>query len=84
MSTTYPTIPTNSNENFFPYDYGQDVNQKLVNLGWTADQYDTFLDWLHQNKDIDALVATLLRYAPTEWIISEADAIGVFEDDDND
>jgi hypothetical protein len=78
-------IPT-ANDNVFNYDYGQEVNSKLVSLGWTPEQYDTYLDWMHQEKSVDDLVAELLRYAPIEWIKSEADAIGVFDvemDDEN-
>ena len=75
-------IPTDDN-NFFSYDYGEEVNSKLVALGWTGKQYDMFLDWLHQEKPIDALVAAVLFHAPVEWIKSEADAIGVFDTEED-
>ena len=71
-------IPTTS-DNIFSYDYGLEINNKLVALKWTPQQYDMFLDWLHQEKPLDDLVADLLMYAPVEWIMSEADAIGVFD-----
>ena len=61
------------------YDYGEEVNKKLVSLGWSASQYDFFLDWMHQEKPIDELVALVLFYAPNSWLQSEADAIGVFD-----
>ena len=71
-------IPT-ANDNIFQYDYGQKINSKLAELKWTPEQYDMFLDWLHQEKSTDDLVAGLIMHAPTEWIKSEADAIGVFD-----
>lgn len=70
------SIPT---EESIPYDYGKEVNEKLKSLGWTGAQYDYFLDWMHQEKPIDELVSLVLFFAPKEWIVSEADAIGVFE-----
>ena len=75
------TIPTKSP---VPYDYGEAVNEKLAALGWTAEQYDLFLDWMHQEKPIDNLVASLLLFAPIDWISSEADAIGIFEIEEKD
>ena len=66
------SIPT---EEVLPYDYGKDINEKLAKLGWTADQYDMFLDWMHQEKPIDELVAALLYFATPEWIAAEAKAI---------
>jgi hypothetical protein len=69
---------------FNPYDYGEAINEKLASMGWSADQHDLFLDWLHQEKPIDALVAALLTYAPMDWIKGEADAIGVFDLEEGD
>ena len=73
------SIPT---EEALPYDYGKEVNEKLKSLGWTGAQYDYFLDWMHQEKPIDELVSLVLFFAPKEWIVSEADAIGTFEKDE--
>jgi len=73
--TTETIIPT---VEITPYDYGKKVNEKLVSLGWTASQYDYFLDWMHQEKPIDELAALVLYYAPKSWIVAEAKAIGVF------
>lgn len=70
------SIPT---AEFIPYDYGKKVNEKLKSLGWSENQYDYFLDWMHQEKPIDELVALVLFYAPKSWIEAEADAIGIFE-----
>ena len=75
------SIPT---EEALPYDYGKEVNEKLRALGWTGAQYDYFLDWMHQEKPIDELVSLVLFFAPKEWIVSEADAIGLFEKDEED
>ena len=75
------SIPT---EESIPYDYGKEVNEKLKSLGWTGTQYDYFLDWMHQEKPIDELVSLVLFFAPKEWIVSEADAIGTFEKDEED
>jgi hypothetical protein len=72
---TAESIPT---EEAIPFDYGREVNEKLKSLGWTGAQYDYFLDWMHQEKSIDDLVSLVLFYAPKEWIVSEADAIGTF------
>ena len=74
-------IPTTS-ENYFCYDYGIQLNAKLRSLGWTPEQYDRYLDYLHQARPIDSLVAGLLYYAPIEALIEEADALGIFEEDE--
>jgi len=76
------TISTDKN-NFFAYDYGDDINKKLISMGWTASQYDYFLDWMHQEKPIDELVSLILHFSPKAWIESEADAIGVFNIEEN-
>jgi hypothetical protein len=39
---------------------------------------------MHQEKPIDNLVASLLLFAPIDWISSEADAIGIFEIEEKD
>lgn len=67
-------IPT---AELIPYDYGREVNEKMRSLGWAKHQYDYFLDWMHQEKPIDELVYLVLFFAPKEWIVSEADAIGI-------
>lgn len=72
---TAESIPT---EEAIPFDYGHEVNKKLKSLGWTGAQYDYFLDWMHQEKPIDELVSLVLYFASKEWIVSEADAIGTF------
>ena len=75
-------IPTDFKENIFNYDYGADINAKLRGLNWTAKQYDAFLDYLHQERDIDILVRDFLYYAPRETLISDADALGIFEEEE--
>jgi hypothetical protein len=76
-------IPTDFKENIFNYDYGIKTNEKLRSLGWTPEQYDRYLDYLHQERPIDSLVADLLYYAPVEALIEEADAIGIFEEEED-
>jgi len=73
-------IPTEP-ENLFNYDYGEKLNAKLRALGWTPAQYDRYLDYLHQERPIDSLVADLLFFAPPEALQDEADALGIFEED---
>jgi len=75
-------IPTQV-ENTFSYDYGRDINAKLLELGWTAKQFDSYLDYLHQEKEINALVADYLFYAPLNFIRQEADALGLLEENED-
>ena len=72
-------IPTEP-DNLFNYDYGEKINAKLRALGWTPAQYDRYLDYLHQERPIDSLVADLLYFAPPEALQEEADALGIFEE----
>ena len=58
------------------------VVEKMKSLGWTPAQCDRFLDYLHQDVSTDYLVTELLRFATTDWLNSEADALGVFDDND--
>ena len=74
-------IPTDF-ENIFNYDYGGEINEKLRSLNWTAKQYDTFLDYLHQERDINTLVADYLCFAPVHVLQSDADALGIFEEEE--
>ena len=76
-------IPTDFKENIFNYDYGLEINEKLRGLGWTPKQYDAFLDYLHQERDISSLVRDFLYYAPRETLIADADALGIFEEEEN-
>lgn len=75
-------IPT-GDEHIFPYDYGQAINAKLRTLGWTPAQYDRYLDYLHQERSISELVADYLTLANPEVIKSDADALGIFEEEEN-
>ena len=75
-------IPTGE-ENIFKYDYGSKVNAKLISLGWTAEQYDRYLNYLHQERPIDSLVADLLYFAPVEALKEEADALGILEEQED-
>lgn len=77
-------IPTDFENNIFNYDYGIEINTKLRALGWTPKQYDAFLDYLHQERDIDSLVRDFLYYAPKETLIADADALGIFEEEECD
>lgn len=70
-----PTAP----DHYFNYDYGARLNDKLRSLGWTPAQYDAFLDYLHQERDVCSLVADYLYHAPIEAIKQEADALGFLE-----
>ena len=72
-------IPTEP-DNLFNYDYGEKINAKMRALGWTPAQYDRYLDYLHQERPIDSLVADLLYFAPPEALQEEADALGIFEE----
>ena len=74
-------IPTTT-DNYFNYDYGEEINQKLRALNWTPKQYDAFLDYLHQERAIDSLVRDFLYYAPKETLISDADALGIFSEEE--
>ena len=50
-------IPTTT-DNYFNYDYGEEINQKLRSLNWTPKQYDAFLDYAPKEtliSDADAL-----------------------------
>ena len=76
-------IPTDFNNNMFNYDYGVKTNEKLRSLGWTPAQYDRYLDYLHQERPIDSLVADLLYFVPVEVLKEEADALGIFEEDED-
>ena len=58
------------------------VNEKMQALGWTPAQCDRFLDYLYTEVSVDYLVTELLRFATIDWLNSEADALGVFDDDD--
>jgi len=58
------------------------VNEKMQALGWTPAQCDRFLDYLHTEVSVDYLVTELLRFATTDWLNSEADALGIFEEDE--
>ena len=58
------------------------LNAKLRELGWTAKQFDAYLDYMHQEKDINSLVTDYLFYAPLNAIRQEADALGIFEEDE--
>ena len=73
-------IPTDFNDNLFNYDYGIQLNAKLLELGWTAKQFDAYLDYLHQEKEINSLVVDFLFYAPLNAIRQEADALGILEE----
>lgn len=75
-------IPTDFENNIFNYDYGIEVNEKLRALKWTAKQYDTFLDYLHQERDIGSLVRDFLYYAPSEALVQDADALGIFDNEE--
>jgi len=75
-------IPTDFKESIFNYDYGIEINEKLRKLNWTPRQYDAFLDYLHQERDINSLVRDFLYYAPKEILIADADALGIFEEED--
>ena len=75
-------IPTDFENNIFNYDYGLEINEKLRSLNWTPKQYDAFLDYLHQERDINSLVRDFLYYAPSETLIADADALGIFEDEE--
>ena len=75
-------IPTGS-ENIFSYDYGIQLNAKLLELGWTAKQFDAYLDYMHQEKEINNLVADYLFYAPLNAIRQEADALGILEEQED-
>jgi hypothetical protein len=74
-------IPTTT-DNYFNYDYGIQLNAKLRELGWSAKQFDSYLDYMHQEKDIDSLVADYLFYAPLNAIRQEAEALGIFEEEE--
>ena len=75
-------VPTDFKENIFNYDYGVEVNEKLRALNWTPKQYDAFLDYLHQERDIDSLVRDFLYHAPKEVLIADADAMGIFDEEE--
>ena len=60
------------------------VIEKMRSLGWTPAQCDRFLDYLYTEVSVDYLVTELLRFATTDWLNSEADALGIFEVDDDD
>ena len=72
-------VPTDFKENIFNYDYGVEINDKLRALNWTPKQYDAFLDYLHQERDIDSLVRDFLYYVPKEVLVADADALGIFD-----
>ena len=59
------------------------VVEKMISLGWTPEQCDRFLDYLYTEVSIDYLVTELLRFATTDWLNSEAYALGVFDDEDD-
>jgi hypothetical protein len=82
MLNTDNVIPTGS-ENIFNYDYGIQLNAKLLELGWTEKQFDAYLDYLHQEKEINLLVADFLFYAPLNALRQEADALGILEEDED-
>jgi hypothetical protein len=63
-------------------DLGPVVNEKMRALNWTAEQYDNFFNHLHSEMSRDALVDALVEFAPPEWFESEADAAGLFENDE--
>ena len=75
-------VPTNLEDNIFNYDYGVQLNAKLRELGWTPKQFDAYLDYMHQEKDINSLVTDYLFYAPLNAIRQEADALGIFEENE--
>ena len=74
-------IPTTT-DSYFNYDYGIQLNAKLRELGWTPKQFDAYLDYMHQEKDINSLVTDYLFYAPLNAIHQEADALGIFEENE--
>lgn len=74
-------IPTDLEENIFNYDYGIQLNAKLRELGWTPKQFDAYLDYMHQERDISSLVTDYLFYAPLSAIQQEADALGILEEE---
>ena len=77
----YPTIPTCQN---VTHDFGKETNEKLIALKWKPEQYDAFFDYLYLSMSVNDMVELILEFAPVDWIQSEADAIGVFDGDDND
>jgi CRISPR/Cas system-associated endonuclease Cas1 len=76
-------IPTDFENNIFNYDYGVEINEKLRALKWTPKQYDAFLDYLHQERDIASLVRDFLYYAPSETLVQDADALGIFDNEED-
>ena len=58
------------------------VIEKMNSLGWTPAQCDRFLDYLYTEVSVDYLVTELLGFATTEWLDSGADALGLFDDND--
>jgi hypothetical protein len=63
-----------------PWDFGKLGDAKLQKLfGTNAEQVEFFLEYLHQQMDIDTLVYYFINHVPTAEIRKVADEIGVFE-----
>jgi hypothetical protein len=59
-----------------------EIDKKLLSLGFTEEQLDSYLEDLYVNRDVCQLVEDFLYCATPEMIRSDADACGVFDDEE--
>jgi len=59
-----------------------ELDKKLLSLGMTEDQLDSYLDDLYCNRTVSQLVEDFLYHATPEMIRSDADACGVFDNNE--
>jgi hypothetical protein len=64
-----------------PITSNPDLDKKLLSLGFTEAQLDSYLDRLYCNRTVSQLVEDFLHCATPEMIRSDADACGVFDED---
>jgi len=64
---------------FYALTDNKEVDKKLLSLGWTKDQLDSYLDELYTSRSVASLVEDFLLCATPEWIAQDADACGITE-----
>ena len=64
-----------------PITNNPELDKKLLSLGFTEAQLDSYLDDLYIHRSVSQLVEDFLHCATPEMIRSDADACGVFDED---
>jgi hypothetical protein len=67
-----------------PITNSPELDKKLLSMGFTEDQLDSYLDELYCNRSVSDLVETFLYFATPEMIRGDADACGVFNEESED